>query len=96
MSDFFDYTQGKNGGTRFKDSENKIFRQMDNDIYSFLKEKNLRLEDIKIETRLETTYEPCVMCKREILVRQELYNGKFEILHPKGVEKSQDFIEFLK
>jgi len=32
--------------------------------------------------KLKTTYDPCNVCKRELLIRQELYKADIEVYRP--------------
>lgn len=93
---FFDPTQGKSGGIRFKDSENKILRQFDDDLEELANGAGKTADDYTIEFKLETTYNPCPMCRREILLREEAYNiTKFDVIAPNKVFGSQDLLNFL-
>ncbi|WP_326981779.1 hypothetical protein VUJ46_16295 [Chryseobacterium sp. MYb264] len=61
---------------RWYDSENKTLVQMDNDLVL------LDMSGAKVEISLKTTYEPCIMCKRELDIRRNWYNTIINVEHP--------------
>ncbi|WBV59456.1 hypothetical protein PFY12_10340 [Chryseobacterium camelliae] len=61
---------------RWYDSENKMLVQMDNDLVL------LDMSGAKLEISLKTTYEPCIMCKRELDIRRNWYNATIGVEHP--------------
>ena len=40
----------------------------------------LDLEDAKISIEIKSTFEPCIICKREILARKELYQADVTVI----------------
>ncbi len=60
---------------RWYDSENKMLIEMDKDLYG------LGVTEMSIE--MESTYAPCSICKREILIRQQKYGAKVNVKSPK-------------
>ncbi len=65
--DFLDYSFDEDIN-RWYDSENKMMVQMDKDLAG-LEVKSTTME-------IESTFTPCIICRREILVRREMYNAK--------------------
>ncbi len=57
---------------RFKDSEHKIFAQNDHDLATLMAkhgEENVQV----LENNFKSLYEPCLSCKKQIIIRQEIY-----------------------
>ncbi|KFF28065.1 hypothetical protein [Chryseobacterium vrystaatense] len=60
---------------RFYDSEHNIFFQNDKELQLLFNrhgKKNVQV----LEIRLQTLYEPCASCQKQILIRQEMYKIK--------------------
>ncbi|WP_027380503.1 hypothetical protein [Chryseobacterium daeguense] len=83
---------------RFKDSEHKIFAQNDHDLAALMAkhgEENVQV----IENNFKSLYEPCLSCKKQIIIRQEMY--KIEKLSVEAVRFNKNRyvvgnIEFLE
>ncbi|KQK27218.1 hypothetical protein AR438_03155 [Chryseobacterium aquaticum] len=58
--------------TRFHDSENKMFSALDEYILSLQKGKNKSIVKVK-SIDINSLYEPCNSCKRQIVIRREIY-----------------------
>ncbi|WP_210148610.1 hypothetical protein [Chryseobacterium scophthalmum] len=67
---------------RWFDSENKMLVQMDEDLV------RLDMNGAKVEITLESTYEPCIICKRELDLRRNWYKAKVKVQHPYILDKS--------
>ena len=83
---FLDQTTRQN---RFDDSEGKILPSIDEDIGKIVDDfnskspnKKISHKDLDIEITIESSFEPCEICKREILIRAQMYNAKIEIYRP--------------
>lgn len=60
---------------RFKDSEHKIFAQNDHDLATLMAKHGK--ENVQVlENNFKSLYEPCPSCKKQIIIRQEMYNIK--------------------
>lgn len=87
--EFFDTELEK---PRKNDSESKISELVKEHIAKVSEELGVPFEKIKVTLKIETTYDPCNVCKREILLLQEVFNADVEILRPfyindKGIKK---------
>lgn len=91
--DFMDYEFGQR---RWMDSENKMLTKMDKDLEPY--------DIVQMTMEWESTYTPCTICRREILIRKELYNAKVFVKSPKfknkkgkikHVKNSKDFRNLL-
>ncbi len=75
-----------NFANRTDDSEVKITAAMDEDIAKVITkhfgEKLIDVKQLKIKKKINSTYDPCNVCKRELLIRKELYNSILEINRP--------------
>jgi hypothetical protein len=94
--DFWDYGT-KRKQKRWFDSENKMLVQMDKDL------AGLEIRSTIME--MESAFTPCTICRREILVRREMYNAKVFVQSSKfrnknrklrQVVNNRDFKELLK
>ncbi|MCY0977134.1 hypothetical protein PGH12_01550 [Chryseobacterium wangxinyae] len=57
---------------RFKDSEHKIFAQNDHDLATLMAKHGK--ENVQVlENNFKSLYEPCPSCKKQIIIRQEMY-----------------------
>jgi hypothetical protein len=63
---------------RFHDSEHKIFSAFDEQILA-LETKHSAGSANVVELNFKTLYEPCMSCKRQIVVRQKMYNATIRI-----------------
>jgi hypothetical protein len=70
--DFMDYEYNQK---RWFDSENKMLMQMDKDLEPYTV--------LQMTMEWESTFTPCTICKREILIRRELYKAKVFVKSPK-------------
>jgi hypothetical protein len=68
--------------SRFNDSESKIIELMNEDIARLAEELKVPFEKIKVKGKIETTYDPCNVCKRELLLFQERFKANLEIVRP--------------
>lgn len=83
--DFLDYGKDyKKKQLRWNDSENKMLVAMDKDL------SKMDLKGAQVSIELKTTFEPCIICKREIIVRKKIYNAEVKVFHTKAA----DNIEF--
>jgi len=88
---------------RYNDSENALLRDIEEDMALVLDKKGLSMEDVSIEMRIETTYEPCIVCKREMLLRQSNWTNNSVIFveysqffNGTGVTNNTELLEYLK
>lgn len=59
---------------RFQDSEHKIFSNFDHDLATFKAEK-MGENVVKVKSmKFKTLYEPCNSCKKQMLIRHEIYD----------------------
>ena len=62
-----------------------------------LERHNLGPDDIEINIAIETTYEPCYVCKTEILLHQEKLKANILVERPllkgKPVKDNKDFLK---
>jgi hypothetical protein len=81
----------------YTNSENKMLVQLDKGL------KGLDVNNIII--KLESTFTPCTICRREILLRRKMYNAKVFVESPrfknakgktKKVKDNPDFKQLLK
>ena len=84
-SDFKDYGTNQ---VRWSDSENKMLVAMDKDL------GQLDLNGAQISIDLKSTFEPCTICKREIIVRKKIYNAQVRVWHSKATT-GEEFAELL-
>lgn len=83
---------------RFQDSEHRIFAQNDKDLHTLFTrhgKENVRV----VENSFKTFFEPCPSCKKQILIRQELYNVEKLTVHAvkkNNFEYAKSNPEFLK
>ena len=57
----------------FQDSEHKIFARNDHDLATSMAKHGK--ENVQVlENNFKSLFEPCPSCKKQILIRQELYN----------------------
>ena len=58
----------------------------------------LDLEDAKISIEIKSTFEPCIICKREILARKELYKADVTVIasSARNNEEFEVIVENLK
>jgi len=92
--------------TRLHDSEVKITSLSDEDIARIATDLNVNPKELVIRYKFYTTYDPCNVCKREILARAVIYpKAQFEVIRPvfrnaegliKPVQNDLHFSEFLK
>ena len=75
-------TTSKTPRMRSRDAEIKIMNLLDEAVADVLEKHHLSPDDIEVEMIMESTFEPCSVCKIEILSRLELYNGKMELRVP--------------
>lgn len=61
--------------TRFYDSEHNIFFQNDKDLQLLFNQHGKKNVQV-LEIHLQTLYEPCPSCQKQILIRQEMYKIK--------------------
>lgn len=71
--EFFKDSALKPARSRIDDSEVKITALVDEDIARIATEHNIDIEKLEIKLRILTTYDPCNVCKREILSRAITY-----------------------
>lgn len=65
------------------DSEVKILKELDEDIARLATELGIHPSKLKIDVKLYSTFEPCNVCKRELVARKQLFsNATFEIYTP--------------
>ncbi len=89
-NEFFD-TEFNEG--RANDSESKISELMKEDIAQISQKLNVPVEDIKvINITIKTTFDPCNVCKKELLLLEEYFGAPIEIYRPfytnkKGVKE---------
>ncbi|WP_299679146.1 hypothetical protein [uncultured Dokdonia sp.] len=88
---------------RYNDSENPLLRNMEEDAILAADRAKLDINDLIVEMIIETTYEPCIICKREMLLREQLLgsNTTIDVEFPifpngKGVQNNDELILFLK
>lgn len=80
---------------RHNDTENKMFSFSDEKIAEVLGDINnkqatkITYKDLEISYRIESSFEPCIICKREILMRAEMYNAKFVIYSPEYIKSKK-------
>ncbi|SEW24235.1 hypothetical protein SAMN05421841_1788 [Chryseobacterium wanjuense] len=92
--------------SRIDDSEVKITSLMDEDIAKIATEHNIDLNKLEIKIRILTTYDPCNVCKREILSRAIVYpKSEIKVVRPmyknnkniiEPVTNNETFVLFLK
>lgn len=91
---------------RYRDSENTMLRNMEEDAILAADRAGLDINELRVEMIIETTYEPCIICKREMLLREQLLgaNTTIEVEFPnfidkegvfRGVQGSEELIIFL-
>lgn len=68
LAKFFDT---KEELARYRDSENVMLRDMEKDAILAANRAGLDINELATEIEIETTYEPCSICKREIMLRQQ-------------------------
>ena len=56
---------------------------MDNDL------AQLDLNGAQVSIDLKSTFEPCTICKREIIVRKKIYNAQVKLWHSKAIDGIQ-------
>lgn len=82
---------------RHNDTENKMLSFSDEKIAEVLGDINdkqgtkITYKDLEISYRIESSFEPCIVCKREILIRSEMYNAKFVIYSPDFIEGNKRY-----
>ncbi len=85
---------------RSRDSEIKILQLIDEDIARLLEKNGFDIKDIDITITIETTYEPCYVCKTDIILHQEKLGAQIKVVRPmlngKPVKDSKDFERILK
>jgi len=52
-----------------------------------LEKHHLSLDDIEVAFAIETTFEPCYVCKIEILLRQKQYNAEVKVVRPVYIDE---------
>lgn len=75
LREFTDYLGNGKKQKRWFDSENKMLMQMDKDLEPFTV--------MQMTMEWESTFTPCTICRREILIRKELYKAKVFVKSPK-------------
>jgi len=80
-AEFKDPIEGKG---RFNDSEHPMLRIIEEDSILVLDKNKLDFDDVTIQIEIESTYIPCQVCKREILLRQKNLgkNASIEVRYP--------------
>jgi hypothetical protein len=95
--EFTDYLANGKKQMRWLDSENKMLIQMDKDLEPF----NI----IQMTMEWESTFTPCTICRREIILRKWKYNAKVFVNSPKfkntkgkmrHVKTSKDFEKLIE
>lgn len=77
---FFDPNEDKG---RYKDSENPLLRDMEEDAILVADKYDVPLEELKVTIEIESTFHPCIVCQREINMRTELFgNTTIEVSSP--------------
>ncbi len=83
-----------------------MLRDMEEDAIMAADRAGLDINELRVEIKIETTYEPCIICKREIMLRQQLLsnNTTIEVEYPefiddkgvlRGVKDNEELIKFL-
>ncbi|CAM1358276.1 hypothetical protein TPENAI_10081 [Tenacibaculum litopenaei] len=75
---------------RLNDSERKILELVNEDIVKLADKLGIALEDLKrlkIDLKIDSTYDPCIVCRKELLLFQELYDADLAIFRPFYVNK---------
>ncbi len=98
-----DFYDKKYGVFRTKDSEHTLLRDIEEDIILVADKKGIDIDNLIIEIELESTYIPCIICKREILMRTQTLGKqtKIEMKYPKlkngkSIKGNKEFLKFLK
>jgi len=101
--DFYDKKEKR---FRAKDSENALLRDIEEDIILVADKKGIDIEELTIKIELESTYIPCTICKREILLRtqtlgkQTTIDVRYSVFNDdlgniRGVKKHDEFNKYL-
>lgn len=76
MAHFEDINDLEEKVMRFQDSEHKIFSAFDDDLLKL--EAKYGKVNVK-EINFKTLYEPCISCKKQILIRESMHSSKISI-----------------
>jgi len=55
---------------------------MNEDIARLSGQLGIPFDKLKVNVKIETTYDPCNVCKRELYLFQEQFNANIEIARP--------------
>ena len=78
-----EFTDSELKETRLLDSEGKIIELINEDTAKLATDLGLKAQDIKVKRIiLYTTYDPCNVCKKELLLLQEHYRTTIEVFRP--------------
>ena len=84
-TEFFDTEYQR---TRNLDSETKIIELINEDISNLATQKGVPIESVKVKyISLKSTYDPCNVCKKELLLLQERYKTTIEVFRPFYVDE---------
>jgi hypothetical protein len=67
------------------DSEIKCLAEMDEDIAKMASKLNIDINNIEVRIKIHTTFDPCIVCKRDLIIRKQLYSHsktKIEVFRP--------------
>lgn len=83
---------------RLNDSEGIMLMQTDLNVIDIIANSKGKLsyKDLVISFEIESTFEPCVICKREIFLRQTEFDASFVIKSPPGVAGTKDLEKYIK
>ena len=97
------YFDTNEGNYRVNDSEHPMLRAMEEDSILVLDKKDLTLDDVRFEIEIESTFIPCQVCSREILLCQQNLgkNASIVVKYPsldngKAVKGSIDFNKYIE
>ena len=100
-----EFTDTEFNRPRINDSESKIIELMNEDIAKIIDELGIPIDNLKVKVSMDTTYDPCNVCKKELLLFQEQFNADLEVFRPfyideKGIKNvvvsGLDFIKLIK
>lgn len=56
--------------------------EIDEDIARFADEYKVIVNRLKVDIRISSTFEPCNVCKRDVIIRKKVYQGNIEVYRP--------------